>query len=213
MKMLLTTCFLAVSVFACSKENKSQVKLIDSDDTTLQLNAGIYSEAVSIDQARMSLNIDKSGQIDYTIRADIAIADISNKTFTFKRIYRANPQFVMYNQFKKMELKKVVPYTEKGMHLANFKKTGETATSVELDFTHLASGISGTVVVTEGEFGIVSIQSIELSGQTQMKVEDPNGRTEIEYTQTPYYPYYFSREVSLKLLGMISGDLSVTRVK
>lgn len=204
-----------LSAVACSdaKPSSSEMKLVDSDDMVLEMNAGIYGETVSIDKARMSLNVDKTGQIDYTIRADMTIADIMNQTLTFKRVYRANPQFVLFSFYKKMESMKSVAYTEKGIHLANFTKLSETDKTVSLMFTHLASGISGMVTLSSGLYGLVSIESLELSGKTPVVVNDPQGRYNLEYTSIPYFPYYNQQQVPLKLMGLIDGSLSVKKIK
>jgi hypothetical protein len=203
-----------LTVVGCSNEkDASQLKLVDSDDMVLELNSGLYGETVSIDKARMSLNVDKTGQIDYTIRADMTIGDIANQTLTFKRIYRANPQIVSFAYFKKMESMKPVAYTEKGLHLANFTKVSETDKTVTLMFSHLPTGVGGTVTVSSGLYGIVSIESLELSGKSAVVVDDPQGRKDIEYTNLPYYPYYIQREVTKKLMGLADGTLSIKKIK
>lgn len=212
MKLILASCAALILMNACHKKSpSSDVKLVDSSTQVLELTEGVYGHQLAIDKGRIVMTVDKLGQIDYSIMADIAIADIKlPQMMVFKRIYKVEPNFVTYGFYKSASLMKSINYYEEGVLRATLMKTAETDQTVTLQIAHLGSDLSGQMILSEGKFGLATIDSIELSGQTEVKIDDPRDHPFYDFNNSGSFAWGNIKPI---LRGWTLGKLKLLGVK
>ena len=216
MRKFLILAFIGSSLVACnSQETSSSVKVVDSNDMTLKLESGIYSESASISDARASVTVDKTGEVFYRLQADIKLGDLGQMNlFRLQRTLQMNPRFVVYSTFKNMETDSTVSYQERGLTLAKITKASESeAGLISLRVSHFATGLDAKIVISEGEKGLVNVESIDINGTAKIALPDPQARQISYYEEVPYWPYSILKTETMKLFGLLEGKLSVKKVK
>ena len=192
---------------ACQSEESSDVKLTKSNNQALVLDSGYFGEDLGLNEANISLEIIADGRIDYTIRAEMAIADIVMQEFSFKRLYQMNPAFVQYATYANAD---DLTYSEKGQDLASILKKSDVDGLITLLVNHYATGLKAEIAISKGENGLVSIESAQLSGATEVAVKDPSGETETVWQGDEFFHGSFI-EKAVKVFGLFSGSISLSK--
>ncbi len=215
MKSVIISSLFVLGLVACAQNpSKSVPKLVDSDDMILGLESGIFSETANLAEAKARVTLDKTGLVSYRIDADMTIADISKMTlFRFERSLKMNPKFVNFATYKAMKMGSPVAYQERSQTLATLVKLSESEKTITLLFSHAATGLSGTVVLSEGLHGLVNVESVHIEGKGLLAVDDPQGRTTRYYEEVPYWPYSIEKTIVAKLFGELEGTLDVKKIK
>ena len=195
------------ALIACNEEDNSSVKLVDSNYQVFELSDGSYGEALSVNKARINFELLKDGRIDYTIRAEMSIADIVMQEFSFKRVYKMNPRFARYSTYATEEQTWV--YSENGKELAQINKIGEIEGGLRLHIYHYETGLTAAVRITEGDFGLVNVKEVVLSGEAMVNVKDPQGRTESKFV-TDQWGWGYYAEVPLMLQELFNDTVRIT---